>query len=258
LNVREVWAFRDLIVTLAVRDIKLRYRQTYLGVVWVVLQPLLAAGVFSFVFGTVAKLPSDGVPYIVFSYAGLLGWNAFTGMLLKTSHSMVGNAHLITKVYFPRLVIPISGILSTLLDAAVGLAPLAAMLAIYRVRPGLPLLTFPIWLFAFILLGTGLGLIAGALLVAYRDIGHLLPIATQAFMYASPVAYAASAVPASIVKIYSLNPLTHLLAGIRWALLNQAAPQPSSAAVSLVIVVVVFLAGAYAFQRMERRFVDII
>jgi lipopolysaccharide transport system permease protein len=260
LNVREVWAFRDLIVTLAARDVKLRYRQTYLGIAWVVLQPLLAAGVFSFVFGTVAKLPSDGVPYIVFSYAGLLGWNVFTGTLGKTSHSMLGNSHLISKVYFPRLVLPLSGVVSTLLDAVVSLGPLAVMLAVYGIRPGWGLLLLPVWLVAFVLLGMGLGLVAAALIVSHRDVGYLLPIATQALMYGSPVAYAATAVPGWLQGAYGLNPLAQFLQGLRWSLLGQAVAPPDVllSGLALALSVAVSVVGAFVFQRMERRFADVI
>jgi len=257
-NLREVWAFRDLVVSLAVRDVKLRYRQTYLGVAWVVLQPLLAAGVFSFVFGTIAKLPSNGVPYVAFSYAGLLGWNAFTSTLGKTSHSIVGNAHLISKVYFPRLVLPLSGVLSTLLDVAVALGPMAALLVAYGIRPGWGLLLLPIWLVAFVLLAMGLGLVAAAVMVAHRDVGHLLPIATQALMFGSPVAYAASAVPERLQGVYGLNPLTQLLEGLRWSLLNQSPPNWGLAGVGVALSVAVFALGSVLFQRTERRFVDII
>ena len=197
LNVKELWQFRDLLTTLAARDVKLRYRQTALGAVWVILQPLLAAGIFAVVFGKVAKLPSDGVPYFLFAYAGLLGWNAFNSTLTKVSTCLIQNSALVSKVFFPRLVLPLSTVFSTLVDFGVALAMMAVLMVLYGVVPSLSLLLLPFWLLLTLLLAVGAGLYAAALMVSYRDVQYVLPVVTQFLLYASPVAYALSTVPAS-------------------------------------------------------------
>ena len=159
LDLAQVWQYRDLLFTLAARDVKLRYKQTALGVIWVVLQPLIAAGIFTFVFGKVAKMPSNGAPFFLFAYAGLLGWSAFNGTLAKSSACLVGNAHLISKVFFPRLILPLSTVLSSLLDFAVALVMMFALLVIYGVPIGLSMLLLPVWLILILLLAIGIGLL---------------------------------------------------------------------------------------------------
>jgi len=211
LNLLQVWQYRDLLVTLAGRDVKLRYRQTALGVVWVVLQPLIAAGIFSFVFGKVAKMDSQGRPYLVFSYAGLLGWNAFSGTLTKVSGCLVGNANLISKVFFPRLVLPLSNIFSTLIDFVVALVMMGVLLAVWHINPGWNVLLLPVWLLVTLMFSTGVGLYAAALMVTYRDVQYILPVATGFLMYASPVAYGIASVPPQYRTIFALNPLCGLL-----------------------------------------------
>jgi lipopolysaccharide transport system permease protein len=258
LDLRELWQFRDLLLTLAMRDVKLRYKQTALGVVWVVLQPLVSAGIFSFVFGKVAKLPSDGVPYFVFSYAGLLAWNAFSSTLSKVSGSLVGNANLVSKVYFPRLTLPLSTVFSSLLDFGVALVMLAVLMVVYHVVPGLGLLLLPVWLLLLLLLSIGFGLFAASLMVSYRDIQYILPVATQFLLYASPIAYAVSAVPEKFRLIYFLNPLSSLLEAFRWSLLNRGSLHPGMLAYATLFSVGIFLLGAFSFKRMERRFADVI
>jgi lipopolysaccharide transport system permease protein len=258
LNFSELWHFRDLTFTLAARDIKVRYKQTLLGVIWVVLQPLLGAGVFSFLFGTVAKLSSDDVPYFVLSYAGLLAWNLFNNTLAKTSGSMVSNAHLISKVYFPRLVLPISCTFCTLIDFAVALCMMGMLLPIYHIAPGWGLLLLPVWVMLFLLLAMGAGLIAAALQVSYRDVGHVLPVATQLLMLLSPVVYAVSRVPEHLLALYYLNPLASLLVAFRWSLLGRGPVPWAWVGYSAVFAIASFLIGAVLFKRMERKFVDII
>lgn len=258
INFRELWQFRDLLVTLAMRDIKLRYKQTALGAMWVVLQPLISAGIFSFVFGRVAKLPSDGIPYFVFSYAGLLGWNVFSGTLSKASGSLTGNANLVSKVYFPRLVLPLSTVLSSLLDFGVALAMMIVILLCYHVAPGFGLLLLPVWLALLLMLSLGIGLYAASLMVSYRDIQHILPVAVQFLLYASPIAYAVSAVPQNLRLVYFLNPLSGLLEAFRWSLLNRGTVHPGFLVYSAVFAIGAFFAGAFAFRRMEKRFADVI
>jgi lipopolysaccharide transport system permease protein len=258
INLRELWQFRDLLIMLAVRDIRLRYKQTALGVLWVILQPLMAAGIFSFVFGRVARLPSDGVPYFVFSYSGLLAWNAFSSTLTKVSGSLVGNANLVSKVYFPRLVLPLSTVFSSLLDFGVALVMLVVIMAVTHVAPGIGLLLLPVWLLLLLLLSVGLGLFSASLMVSYRDIAYILPVATQFLLYASPVAYAVSAVPEKLRLIYFMNPLSGLLEAFRWSVLNRGTLHPAFLVYAAAITMVVFFLGAFAFRRMERRFADVI
>ncbi len=262
LNLAEVWQFRDLLFSLASRDLKLRYKQTALGVIWVILQPLLAAGVFSFVFGMVAKLPSDNKPYFLFSYAGLLGWNVFSGTLSKSSACLIGNANLISKIYFPRLLLPLSSIPAVLVDFLVALGMMAVLLVIYHVplTPGILLL--PVWLTIILLIAMGVGLSTAALTVRYRDVQYILPVATQILMYASPIAYglkyAMERVPAQYQFLYLLNPLSTPLEAFRASLLGSDWPPIPWLIYSAVCSIAVFLLGAYSFKRMERQFADVV
>ncbi len=259
INLRELWQFRDLLTTLAQRDVKLRYRQTSLGILWVVLQPLLAAGIFSFVFGKVAKLPAPhGIPYLVFSYAGLLAWNAFNTTLTKSSTCLTGNANLVSKVYFPRLVLPLSTVFSTLIDFGVALVVMAILMAVNHVPLHLGILLLPVWLLLIVLLSLGVGLYASALMVSYRDIQYVLPVVTQFLLYASPVAYALAAVPARWQPVFALNPLTGLLEAFRWSLLGIGTLNLGLVGYASGVAVVVFLLGALAFKSMERKFADVI
>ncbi|MBV9471211.1 MAG: ABC transporter permease, partial [Abitibacteriaceae bacterium] len=190
INLRQLWRFRDLLLTLAERDIKLRYRQTALGIIWVILQPLIAAGIFSFVFGGLAKMPSGGIPYFVFSYAGLLGWNVFSNTLTKCSTVLIQNSQLISKVFFPRLVLPLSTVFSTLIDFGVALGMMVVLMVLYRVAPSAGLILLPVWLILISLLALGVGLYAAALTVSYRDIQYIIPVVIQFLLFGSPVAYA--------------------------------------------------------------------
>jgi lipopolysaccharide transport system permease protein len=258
LAVGELFQYGDLFVALAVRDVKLRYKQTALGVIWVILQPMLAAGIFSFVFGTVAKLPSDGFPYFVFSYASLLGWNAFNGTLTKASSCVVANSSLVSKVFFPRLILPLSCVLLTLIDFAVAATVMVALMFIYHIVPGWGILLLPIWLTLLILLAVGVGLYTSALMVSYRDLGYAIPVLLQFLLYASPVAYAASSVPERFRTLYFLNPISDLLEAMRWSILGRGELSWGWIVYSFGVVVASFVLGAFAFKRMERKFVDVI
>ena len=259
INLRELWQFRDLLTTLAQRDVKLRYRQTALGVVWVVLQPLISAGIFSFVFGKVAKLPAPhGVPYLVFSYAGLLAWNAFSATLTKTSGCLLQNSNLVSKVYFPRLALPLSTIFSTLIDFSVALVMMIVLMTINHVVPSPAVLLLPVWLLLVIMLAMGVGLYTSALMVSYRDVQFILPVLTQFLLYASPIAYSAALIPAKYKLIFEMNPLTGLLEGFRWSLLGTAHPAWGTAGYAAAVSLVVFVLGAFSFKKMERKFADII
>jgi lipopolysaccharide transport system permease protein len=256
---RDLWAFRELCFRFAARDITLRYRQTALGVTWVILQPLLGAGVLSFVFGGVAGLEGPpGVPYFVFSLAGMVGWTAFSQTATRSSGSLVANAQMIQKVFFPRLLLPVSTVLSTMVDVAVSIALLAVLLAVNGIWAGAAILTFPLWLLLFVTLGLGLGLVASSLMVTYRDVQYVLPVGVQLLLYASPVAYAVDAVPESARWAVALNPLTGILEGLRWSVLGTAPPSAGALVYSVVSCMALFIGGLLLFNRMERRFADVI
>lgn len=262
LELRELWSYRALWWALASRDVKVRYKQTALGVIWVVLQPLLGAGILAFVFGTVAGLPSEGVPYLVFSFAGLLGWNVFSQVLSQSSNSLVASAPLISKVYFPRLILPFSTIYSALIDFCVGFAVFAVLLFAYGLAPGPEILLLPLWLLLLLLLALGGGLFFGSLMVPYRDVRYVLPIAIQFLLYGSPVAYGLALlderVPAAWRDIYMLNPLASLLEACRWSLLGNSHIQVSYLAYSIATTLALFVVGVLFFKRQERRFADVI
>ncbi|MBI3568268.1 MAG: ABC transporter permease [Gemmatimonadetes bacterium] len=257
-DLAEVWRFRDLCGALGRRDVTLRYRQTLLGVVWVVLQPLIAGGLFTVVFGKVAKLPSDGIPYFLFAYSGFVAWTAFQNALTRSSGSLLAQASLVTKVYFPRLVLPLSSLWSTAVDFLVGLTSLAVLLAVYRVAPGWPLLTLPLWIALLHAMGLGLGTLAAALSVRYRDLQYALPVLVQLLLYASPVAYGTAAVPARFRALYVLNPLAGTLDGFRWSVAGTAPPSTLSVTMAVAGALVSLAVGLVFFARFERRLADVI
>ncbi|MCU1456285.1 MAG: transporter permease [Actinomycetia bacterium] len=257
-NLRELWQFRDLLVRFARRDLTLRYRQTALGVLWVVLQPLLTAGAFAFVFGSVAGLSSQGVPYFAFAFAGMLAWNAFSGVLTRMSAVLVGNSALVSKIFFPRLVLPLSTVGSVLVDFVVSMLMMAVIWPLAGVAPGWSLVTLPLWLAAVLLLASGFGLLAAALMVPYRDVQYVLPVATQLLLFISPVGYALANVPHSARFLYELNPLTGLLEGFRWAVIGTARPDLFPALWGIGCAIACFVVGSFVFAHMERKFADVI
>jgi lipopolysaccharide transport system permease protein len=254
----ELWEYRDLLVRFVARDVTLRYRQTVLGVIWVVLQPLLAAGAFSFVFGRVAGLSSDGVPYFAFAFAGMLAWNMFNGIVGRMSGSLTGNAALVSKIFFPRLILPFSVLGSILLDFVVALGMMVVILIIAAIAPTWAMLTFPLWVAGVLALSTGIGLFSAALMVPYRDVQYIVPFATSVLLYISPVAYSVSNVPASVRTLYELNPLTGLLEGFRWSLLGVGELNTFATVWAAAVSVVMLVIGVLAFAHMERRFADVI
>ncbi|HSI11608.1 MAG TPA: ABC transporter permease [Chthoniobacter sp.] len=259
LDLSGLWRCRDLLLALAIRDIKLRYRQTLLGVLWVVLQPLLGAGIFAFVFGRVARLDSGGEPYLLFAYIGLVAWNLFNGVVLKASGSLVANASLVSKVFFPRLLLPFSGAISTLLDFLISLFVGAILLFVSGQTPHLSLLLAPFWLLLLLLLATGFGLLCAALAVAYRDVLHILPVGLQFLLYGSPVGYTIAVIPPGLPRLlYKLNPLAPLIEGFRVSLLGHGFIGFRSGAYACAASLVVFVVGLIVFRRMERQFADVI
>jgi lipopolysaccharide transport system permease protein len=257
-NLREVWHFRELLTTLAGRDLKVRYKQTALGVIWVVLQPIMAAGVFSVVFGQILKAPTDGIPYFLFSFTGMLGWNLFSNVISRSSVCLTGNSNLISKIFFPRLVLPMSTVCSSLVDYGVSIVMLAVLMVIYHVAPAWPLLLVPLWTLLLLMLALGVGLFTAALTVRYRDVQYILPMIVNILMYASPIAYAASSVPKKLLVAYNLNPLSPIFEGLRSSILGSPQPQTGPEVYALVFSVVALWIGVVAFKQMERQFADII
>ena len=260
IDLQELVDFKDLILEFARRDIKLRYRQTVLGIAWVVLQPIVAAGVLNFAFGIVAGARPRGPSYFLFTFAGLLVWNLFSMTLNKTSLSLVGNSYLISKVYFPRLILPISGTLSTLLDFAVALGVLFVMQAFYGVMPEWQLLLLPVWIAMVLYLALGAGLLAASLTVQYRDIQHILPVLIPFMLYASPVAYDVTQIPERYQRLfYLINPLAAPIVAFRASLLPTAPMPPLPYLVwSSAVAAALFVLGAAVFKRTERRFADVV
>lgn len=259
LDLREVWKYRDLLVTFVRRDITLRYRQTALGVTWVLLQPLLGAGIFTVVFGLIARLPApEGVPYFLLSYSGLLGWNLFNQSVTRITTSLTSNAGLISKIYFPRLIIPISNLGSILLDFLVALALMAVLLAANQLVPTWTLALVPAGILVLLMTALGIGLWLAALQVSYRDVGHVTPVLLNLVLYATPVAYSLAAVPDAVRAFVVLNPLAGAIETIRMGLLGQTDIPWNLFAVSAVFGLVMFVFGAFQFKRMEHRFADVI
>jgi lipopolysaccharide transport system permease protein len=258
LDLASVWAFRDLTVALASRDVKLRYKQTALGVIWVLIQPLLAAGIFAFVFGKVAKMSSDGQPLFIFSFTSMLAWNLFNNTITKASMSLVGNSQLISKIFFPRLVLPVSTILSSLIDFAVALCMMAALMGIYHIHPTMKLLLLPAWVLLVLSLALGIGLWTAALTVTYRDVQYILTVFMQMLLYASPIAYSIRDMSAKVRMIYNLNPLTAILQGFRFCIIGGDAPSWQTVLYSVSMSLGLLIVGAVVFKHMERKFADVI
>jgi lipopolysaccharide transport system permease protein len=258
LDLAELWTYRDLLLMLAIRDLKLRYRQTALGVMWVVLGPLLSAGIFTFVFSRVAKLHSEGVSYFLFAFSGTIAFGVFNNIITRVSGSLTNNTQLVAKVYFHRLVLPLSTAFSTMVDFGVGAVLLAAAMALGGVAPGAALLTLPFWLLLLATIGLAGGLVAGAATVRYRDIGLITQLLVQLLMYISPVAYSASAVPSSAKFFYEINPMVGALNGFRWALFGTRALEAGPVAYSIAVAVIGLPVSLYMFRRIERNFADVI
>ncbi|MES1261998.1 MAG: ABC transporter permease [Acidobacteriota bacterium] len=258
LRLRDLWTYRELLGFLVWRDVKVRYKQTALGAAWALLQPLLTMLVFTLLFGRLAKLPSDGIPYPLFVYTALLPWQLFAFALTESSNSLVGNQHLIRKVYFPRLVVPIASVLVGLVDFAISLVVLAGMMAYYGVRPAATALLFIPFLVLAVLTALGVGLWLSALNIRYRDVKYVVPFVTQFWLFATPVAYASSLIPEKWRQWYSLNPMAGVVDGFRWALLGTSPGSAAMLFISIVAVLVVLFGGLTYFRRMERTFADIV
>lgn len=254
----ELWEAREVAYRFGQRDVILRYRQTAVGVVWVLLQPLVAAGVFSIVFGNLAGLPTDGVPYFLFSYVGMLAWNFFNGLVSRASGSLVANQALVAKVFFPRMLVPISSVFAVLLDFLVALALGIVLLIAYGVRPGWGILLMPIWLLCLLLFSMGISLGASALMVKYRDVMYVIPWVLQVGLYATPIAYSLTAVPSDFRWLFYANPLAWIIELFRTSMLGTTPSQVWLAPATIAVSALVAFLGVLVFQSREREFADLI
>ncbi len=258
IGLRELWQYRELLYFLTWRDIKVRYKQTALGAAWAVIQPVFMMVVFSLFFGRLAKVPSDGIPYPVFTLCALLPWQLFAHALTESSNSLVSNQNLITKVYFPRLVVPLSAVMGGLIDFAIAFVILLGMMLYYGIVPGWQIVTLPGFILLAILTALGVGLWLSALNVQYRDVRYTINFLIQFWLFATPVAYPSSIVPEKWRALYGLNPMAGVVEGFRWALLGKAQAPGALLWVSVVVVVLILIGGLYYFRRMEQQFADVV
>ncbi len=258
LRLGELWAFRELLYFFIWRDIKIRYKQTVLGASWAVLQPFLTMVVFSVIFGRLAQLPTDGIPYPVFSYTALLPWQLFSRALSDASASLVGSQQMITKVYFPRLFLPMASVVSGLVDFGIAFVVLLGLMLFYGIQPTLAVLALPFFLLLAMLTAMALGMWLSALNVRYRDIKYVAPFLIQFWLYATPIAYSSSLIPEEWRVLYGLNPMAGVVEGFRWALLGQQANFNAMLLVSIGMVMLLFVSGLVYFQRMELTFADVV
>jgi homopolymeric O-antigen transport system permease protein len=258
LKVRELWDYRELLYFLVWRDIKVRYKQTVLGAAWAIIQPFFTMLIFTLFFGRLAKVPSDGIPYSIFTFAGLVPWMFFANGLNQSATSLVTSANLLKKVYFPRLTIPIATVLSGVVDFAISFMVLLAMMLYYHLLPTARLIWVPVFLLLVLITSLGVGLWLSALNVEYRDVRYIVPFLTQFWLFATPIAYPSSLLPPAWRTVYGLNPMAGVVEGFRWALLGtNAAPGPIIAA-SALAAMVVLVTGAFYFRRMEKTFADLV
>lgn len=254
----EIWAYRELFYFLAWRDIKVRYKQTLIGAAWAVLQPLLTTVVFSLVFGGLLNVRSEGVPYPIFAFAALLPWTFFASALTQSSNSLIYDANLISKVYFPRLIAPLAATVAPTVDFAIAFVILLALMIFFGIVPGMALITLPFFLLLAFLTAAALGFWLSALNVKYRDVGYIVPFLTQFWLFLTPVAYPTSIVPEAWRTIYGLNPMAGVIEGFRWALLGTEAIPIATVLVSTTMVVALLISGILYFKRAEAQFADVI
>ena len=257
-NLRDLWEYRELLYFLVWRDVKVRYKQTALGAAWAILQPCLTMIAFSVFFGRLAGIPSDGIPYPIFTFTALLPWQLFSHALIESSNSLVTNERLITKVYFPRLVIPMSAVLAGLVDFGIAFGVLVVMMFFFGIVPTTAILTLPFFILLAIATALAVGLWLSALNVQYRDVRYVIPFLTQFWLFATPIAYSSNLVPEPWRAWYGLNPMAGVVEGFRWALLGKTGGTPALLIVSTVIVGVLLISGLAYFRRMERTFADVV
>lgn len=258
LPLRELWSYRELLYFIVWRDIKIRYKQTAVGAAWAVLQPLLTMLIFSLFFGKLAHVPSDGMPYPIFYYSALLPWMYFAAALQSATNAIVDNQRVITKVYFPRIALPLAAVTASLVDFAISFVMFAVLMIFYGIRPTLAILWFPLFLLMAVLTALGVGLWLSALNAIYRDVRYVVPFLIQFWLFASPVAYPSSLVPAKWRWVYGLNPMAGVIEGFRWSLTGRGNRPGIMLAASATVVICVFVAGLAYFQRMETTVADVV
>lgn len=258
LNLRDLWRYRELIYFFIWRDVKVRYKQTLLGAAWAIIQPVFTMVVFSIFFGNLAKIPSDNIPYPIFSYTALLPWGLFEAGISKAGNSLVASRSLITKIYFPRLVIPLASVIAGLVDFALAFIVLIGMMFYYGFSPTSTIWVLPILLLLTLMTALGTGLWLSALNVAYRDVGYVIPFIIRLWFFLTPITYSASIVPEAFQKLYALNPMTGVVQGFRWALLGVGSPPSELLLASSIAALVLLVTGALYFRRMERTFADVV
>jgi len=259
LNLRDLWTYRELIYFMIWRDLKVRYKQTLLGAAWAVIQPLMTMLVFTFLFSNVAKMSSDNVPYPIFSYTALLPWGLFTTALNNASRSLTSNTNMVTKVYFPKLILPMASVLAGLVDFAIAFVILFGLMFYYHVTPSWTALwAVPVFLLLSVITALGVALWLSAINVQYRDVGYALPFLTQFWMFLTPVAYSSSVISQKWQIVYALNPMAGVVNGFRWALLGSGNPPDVLVAISAGIALIVLFTGLIYFRNMERTFADTI
>lgn len=258
IDLREIWRYSELLYFLTWRDVKVRYKQTVIGAAWAILQPFLTMVVFSIIFGRLMNVSSGAVPYPVFSYAALLPWTFFSTAITRSSTSLVLSANLISRVYFPRIIVPLAAVLAALVDFAIAFVILLGMMLFYGIVPGVALLTLPFFILLAILTAFGVGFWLSALNVKYRDVAYATPFLTQFWLFVTPVVYSTSIVPREWRWLYGLNPMAGVVEGFRWALLGQGQAPVQLIAISLISVVVLLITGLAYFQRVEHEFADVV
>jgi lipopolysaccharide transport system permease protein len=259
LNLRDLWIYRELVFFMVWRDVKVRYKQTLLGMAWAVIQPVMTMLVFTFLFDRVAKLPTDGIPYPVFSFTALLPWGLFVTALNQGSRSLVAHNNMVTKIYFPRLILPMSSVFAGLVDFAIAFVILVVLMFYYQVTPAWDLLwTLPLFLLLAVITALGVALWLSAVNVQYRDVNHALPFLTQFWLFATPVAYSSSVISEKWQIVYSLNPMAGVVDGFRWALLGSGTGPGITLWVSATISVLILISGLVYFRSMEKTFADTI
>jgi lipopolysaccharide transport system permease protein len=258
INVRELWRFRELLYFLTWRDVKVRYKQTAIGALWAVLQPFLTMVIFSVLFGRLAKIGSDNIPYPVFSYSGLLPWTFFASAINLAGLSLVSNANMIAKIYFPRLLMPAAAVLAATLDFCIAFVVLLFMMLYYGITPGVATFTLPLFLALAVITALGISLWLAALNVKYRDIRYVIPFLTQVWLFLTPVLYPSSMIPDKWRLVYGINPMSGVVEGFRWSLLGTEKAPGAMILVSVGVVIVLFVGGLFYFRRMESQFADVI
>ncbi len=258
LRLKELWEYRELLYFLVWRNVKVRYKQTVIGAAWAIVQPLMTMVIFTIVFGNFARIPSDGLPYPIFAYTALLPWTYFAQAISRSGLSLVGSANLITKVYFPRLIMPISAAVAPLVDFAIAFVILLGLMVWFSIAPTWGVLALPLFILLALFTALSVSLWLSALNVKYRDVGYTIPFVVQFWMYASPVVYPVSLVPEKWRLLYSLNPMAGVIEGFRWALLGKESPDFAVMAVSAAVVVMLLFGGVVYFKRMERTFADVV